>query len=156
MSGVNKVIVLGRLGQDPDLKQTNSGLSVCNFSVATSETWKDKKSGEKQEKTEWHRVVIWGKLADLANQYLKKGSQVYIEGRLETREWDDKQGIKRYTTEIIASIVQFIGGGQGEKSSKPSGPATNDAPSDNSAFGGHDYSRQTPPQHEYTSDDIPF
>lgn len=106
---VNKVILLGRLGQDPELKYTPGGSPVCNFSVATTESWTDK-SGQKQEKTEWHRIVVWGKLAELCNQYLSKGRQAFIEGRLQTRAWDDKDGNKRYTTEILASTVQFIGG----------------------------------------------
>nr|MBP9674873.1 single-stranded DNA-binding protein [Bacteriovoracaceae bacterium] len=107
---VNKVIILGRLGQDPELKHTPSGAAVCNFSVATSENWTDKTSGQKQEKTEWHRIVVWGKLAELCNQYLSKGRQVFLEGRLQTRSWDDKDGQKRYTTEINATTIQFIGG----------------------------------------------
>ncbi len=106
---VNKVILLGRLGQDPELKYTPGGSPVCNFSLATTESWTDK-SGQKQEKTEWHRVVVWGKLAELCNQYLAKGRQCFLEGRLQTRSWDDKDGNKRYTTEILANTVQFIGG----------------------------------------------
>ena len=105
---MKRVIVLGRLGNDPELKYTNSGTAVCNLSVATSEKWTDK-SGEKQEKTEWHRVVVWKKQAENCNQYLAKGRQVLVEGKLETRSWDDKDGNKRYTTEITASNVQFIG-----------------------------------------------
>ncbi len=106
---VNKVILLGRLGQDPELKYTPGGSAVCNFSLATTEAWTDKQ-GQKQEKTEWHRVVVWGKLAELCNQYLAKGRQAFLEGRLQTRSWDDKDGNKKYTTEILASTVQFIGG----------------------------------------------
>lgn len=106
---VNKVILLGRLGQDPELKYTPGGTPVCNFSLATSEAWTDK-GGQKQEKTEWHRIVVWGKLAELCNQYLSKGRQAFVEGRLQTRAWDDKDGNKRYTTEILANTVQFIGG----------------------------------------------
>ncbi|MBL7664765.1 MAG: single-stranded DNA-binding protein [Bacteriovoracaceae bacterium] len=109
---VNKVIILGRLGQDPELKYTPTGSAVCNFSVATSDNWTDK-SGQKQEKTEWHRVVVWGKLAELCNQYLSKGRQVFLEGKLQTRSWDDKDGNKRYTTEVLANTVQFIGATQG-------------------------------------------
>lgn len=106
---VNKVTILGRLGQDPELKYTPSGAAVCNFSLATSESWKDK-AGQKQEKTEWHRVTVWGKLAELCNQYLAKGRQAYVEGSLQTRSWDDKDGKKCYMTEINAKTVQFIGG----------------------------------------------
>ena len=107
---VNKVIILGRLGQDPEIKYTPSGAAVCNFSLATSETWNDKSSGQKQEKTEWHKIVVWGKLAELCNQYLAKGRQAFVEGKLQTRSWDDKDGNKRYSTEINATTVQFIGG----------------------------------------------
>lgn len=107
MSGVNKVILIGRLGQDPELKYTPSGSAVANFSLATSESWNDK-SGEKQEKTEWHRIVVWGKLAELCSQYLKKGRQAFIEGSLETRTWDNKEGVKMYTTEVKARGVQFL------------------------------------------------
>jgi single-strand DNA-binding protein len=106
---VNKVILLGRLGQDPELKYTPGGSAVCNFSLATTESWTDK-AGQKQEKTEWHRIVVWGKLAELCNQYLAKGRQAFLEGRLQTRDWTDKDGNKRYTTEILANTVQFIGG----------------------------------------------
>jgi single-strand DNA-binding protein len=106
---VNKVILLGRLGQDPELKYTPGGAAVCNFSMATTEAWTDKQ-GQKQEKTEWHRIVVWGKLAELCNQYLGKGRQAFVEGRLQTRSWEDKDGSKRYTTEIMANTVQFIGG----------------------------------------------
>ena len=109
---VNKVILLGRLGQDPELKYTPAGMAVCNFSVATSESWSDKTSGQKQEKTEWHRIVVWGKLAELCGQYLAKGRQAYIEGSLQTRSWDAKDGQKKYTTEIVARTVQFIGAPQ--------------------------------------------
>ena len=146
---VNKVILLGRLGQDPELKYTPGGSPVCNFSLATTESWTDK-SGQKQEKTEWHRVVVWGKLAELCNQYLAKGRQAFLEGRLQTRAWDDKDGNKRYTTEILASTVQFIGG--------PSAHANQNANVDTS------YSQSPAPAQEYqissdasfAADDIPF
>lgn len=105
---LNKVMLIGRLGQDPELKQVSAGNPVCNFSIATSENWTDK-SGQKQEKTEWHRIVVWGKLAELCQQYLTKGRQAYVEGRLQTRSWEDKEGQKRYTTEILANTVQFLG-----------------------------------------------
>lgn len=146
---VNKVILLGRLGQDPELKYTPGGAAVCNFSMATTESWTDKQ-GQKQEKTEWHRVVVWGKLAELCNQYLAKGRQAFLEGRLQTRSWDDKDGNKRYTTEIMASTVQFIGG--------PSANANQNAGIDNS------HAQAPAPQAEYqiasdasfAADDIPF
>jgi single-strand DNA-binding protein len=110
---LNKVMILGRLGQDPELKHTPNGMAVANFSVATSESWNDKNTGQKQERTEWHRIVVWGKLAELCGQYLSKGRQVFLEGKIQTRSWDDKEGNKRYTTEIVASTVQFLGAAQG-------------------------------------------
>lgn len=109
MAGVNKVIIIGRLGKDPEVRYTPNGQAVANFTVATSENWTDKTSGQKQEKTEWHRIVVWGRLAELCRDYLRKGRQVYIDGRLQTRSWDDKDGVKKYTTEIIANGVQFLG-----------------------------------------------
>ncbi|MBF0313807.1 MAG: single-stranded DNA-binding protein [Oligoflexia bacterium] len=110
---LNKVMLLGRLGQNPELKYTASGAPVCNFTLATSETWKDKNNGQKMEKTEWHRIVVWSKLAEHCNQYLTKGRQVFIEGTLRTRAWNDKDGVKRYTTEVLANTVQFIGASAG-------------------------------------------
>lgn len=107
--GINKVILIGRLGADPELRYTPSGSPVANFRVATSENWVDRE-GQRQERTEWHRIVAWGKLAELCGEYLSKGRQVYLEGRLQTRQWDDRDGNKRYTTEIVARDVQFLGG----------------------------------------------
>jgi single-strand DNA-binding protein len=107
--GINKVILVGHLGKDPEVRHATSGGAVTNITVATSESWKDKNSGEKQEKTEWHRVVFFGKLAEIAGEYLKKGSQVYLEGRLQTRKWQDKEGKDRYTTEIVAGEMQMLG-----------------------------------------------
>jgi single-strand DNA-binding protein len=106
---VNRVTLLGRLGANPETRNTNTGMTVANFNLATSESWNDK-NGQKQERTEWHRIVVWGKLAELCGQYLSKGRQVYIEGKLQTRQWDDKDGNKRYTTEVVANSVQFLGG----------------------------------------------
>lgn len=108
MPGINKVILVGNLGKDPILRYTPDGTPVVNLSIATSNVWKDKNSGERREKTEWHRIVIWRRLAEICNEYLKKGRQVYIEGKLQTRSWE-KDGITRYTTEIIASEVVFLG-----------------------------------------------
>jgi len=107
--GVNKVILVGHLGADPDMRFTPSGQGVCELRVATSESWNDK-NGQKQERTEWHRVVVWGKRAEVCSKYLSKGRQVYIEGRIQTRNYDDKEGHKRYITEVIANDVQFLGG----------------------------------------------
>jgi len=108
---VNKVILLGRLGQNPEVKYTPSGAAVCNFSLATNESWTDK-SGQKQERVEWIKIVVWQKLAELCVQYLAKGRQCYIEGKLQTREWTDKDNQKRYTTEVLAQTVQFLDSGQ--------------------------------------------
>jgi len=119
MAGVNRVHLIGRLGQDPDVQQTTAGVAVTKFSIATSESWKNKDTGDKEEKTEWHRIILWRRLAEVAGEYLKKGSQVYIEGKLQTRSWEDKDGIKRYTTEIVVQNMQLLGGkgdgGGGEK-----------------------------------------
>lgn len=147
---VNKVILLGRLGQNPELKYTPSGSAVCQFSLATSETWM--KDGQKQEKTEWHRVVVWGKLAELCNQYLQKGRQVYLEGKLQTRSWDDKNGQKRYTTEINAATIQFIGdkgaGAGAGRDDQPGRSNNNNDPMD------QEFNIST--DANFTSDDIPF
>ena len=107
--GINKVIVVGNLGADPDSRTMPSGNAVTNISVATSESWNDKETGEKQEKTEWHRVVFFGRLAEIASDYLKKGSQVYVEGKLQTRKWEDKEGNECWTTEIVANQMQMLG-----------------------------------------------
>lgn len=106
---VNKVILVGRLGRDPELRYTQGGQPVANFSLATNERWTSK-DGERQERTEWHRIVVWGKQAELCGEYLSKGRQVYLEGRLQTREWEDKEGNKRQTTEVNANTIQFLGG----------------------------------------------
>jgi single-strand DNA-binding protein len=113
MASVNKVILVGNLGRDPETRYNPEGGAICNISVATTETWKDKASGEKQERTEWHRVVFFNRLAEIAGEYLKKGSQVYVEGSLRTRKWQDKEGQERYTTEIVADRMQMLGSRQG-------------------------------------------
>src|SRR6266478_7528497 len=116
MASVNKVILVGNLGRDPETRCNPEGGAITNISIATTDTWKDKTSGEKQERTEWHRVVFFSRLAEIAGEYLKKGSQVYIEGRLRTRKWQDKEGQDRYTTEIVADTMQMLGSraGSGE------------------------------------------
>jgi len=111
--GVNKVILVGHLGKDPEVRYSPNGGAVANITLATSESWKDKNSGEKQERTEWHRVVFFGRLAEIAGEYLKKGAQIYIEGRLQTRKWQDKEGKDRYTTEIVAGEMQMLGSREG-------------------------------------------
>jgi single-strand DNA-binding protein len=151
--GVNKVIIVGTLGQDPELKYMPSGDAVCNISLATSEQWTDKKTNQKVEKTEWHRVALFGKVAEIAGEYLRKGSQCYIEGRLQTREWE-KDGIKRYTTEIVVDMrgtMQLLGGkSDGDKSggsSQQSTPAPRPSPK---------AAAQPAPDYDSFDDDIPF
>nr|WP_308428736.1 single-stranded DNA-binding protein [Providencia thailandensis] len=122
--GVNKVILIGNLGQDPEIRYMPNGGAVANLTLATSESWRDKQTGEMREKTEWHRVVIFGKLAEVAGEYLKKGSQVYIEGSLQTRKWQDQSGQDRYTTEVVVNIggsMQMLGGRGGESSGQSQG-----------------------------------
>ena len=133
--GVNKAIIVGTLGQDPEVRYTANGGAVANISVATNESWRDKATGEAQERTEWHRIVLFGKLAEIAQQYLKKGSQAYFEGRIQTRKWQDQSGNDRYSTEIVANEMQMLGGrgggggapmdsqGQGQQSQPQSRPA---------------------------------
>ena len=111
--GINKVILIGNLGADPETRAMPSGMTVANIRVATSENWKDKQSGENKERTEWHNVAMFGRLGEIAGEYLKKGSQVYIEGRLQTRKWQDKEGQDKYTTEVVANVMQMLGSRQG-------------------------------------------
>jgi single-strand DNA-binding protein len=113
MASVNKVILIGNLGRDPELRYTQGGQAVANFTLATTERFSGRDGGERQERTEWHRVTAWGRTAELCAQYLSKGRSVYVEGRLQTREWEDKEGQKRRTTEIVALSVQFLGGREG-------------------------------------------
>ena len=113
MASVNKVIIVGNLGRDPEVRYTPNGSAVCNVSVATTRSWKNKDSGDKSEETEWHRVVFYDKLAEIAGEYLKKGRSVYVEGRLKTRKWQDKDGVEKYTTEIIATDMQMLGSREG-------------------------------------------
>lgn len=138
---MNKVILVGRLGQCPELKHTPNGVAVCNFTIATTEKWKDK-SGADQEKTEWSRIVAWSKQAELCNQYLNVGSQVLIEGKLATRSWEDKEGNKRYTTEIICTHVEFLGQSGGSKEQDQEKEPKKDYTPNNNV--------------DFASDDIPF
>jgi len=133
---INKVILIGNLGQNPEVKHSASGQAICNLSIATNESWTDK-NGQKQEKTEWHRVVVFGKLAELCGQYLQKGRQAYIEGKLQTRSWQDKDNQTRYTTEVVAQSVQFLGGnaGAGRSQSQDYGNSSYG----NSNYGGGSY-----------------
>jgi single-strand DNA-binding protein len=136
-AGVNKAILVGHLGADPDMRYTPSGQGVCELRIATSESWNDK-NGQRQERTEWHRIVVWGKRAEVCSKYLSKGRQVYVEGRIQTRSFDDKEGHKRYVTEIIASDVQFLGGGNRDGEQRRStGGAEGPPPPSDSDFGGY-------------------
>lgn len=159
--GVNKVILVGTLGKDPEVRYLPGGAAVANISIATSESWKDKSTGEKKEKTEWHHVVIFGKLAEIAGEYLKKGTQVYIEGALQTRKWTDQSGVEKYTTEVVVKpmvgTMQMLGGrsqqGNSQSGNQFSGggqqPMHHQAPQKNSAS-----ARNEPPMD--FDDDIPF
>lgn len=159
--GINKVILVGNLGNDPEVKYMPSGGAVTNFSLATADSWKDKTSGERVDKTEWHRVVFFNRLAEIAGEYLKKGSQVYIEGSLRTRKWQDQSGQDRYTTEIVGSEMQMLGSRSGGSSdfdqsaapqqrAQPNRPAQNQAPRQAQP-------QQTAPQNfDDFDDDIPF
>ena len=122
--GVNKVILIGNLGADPETRAMPSGSSVANLRIATSESWRDKQTGEQQERTEWHRVALFGRLAEIASEYLRKGSQVYIEGSLRTRKWQDKQGNERYSTEIVGNELQMLGGRGGAAGAAGAGGAS--------------------------------
>ncbi len=119
MASVNKVILIGNLGRDPEVRYTPNGESITNINIATTDTWKDKATGEKKEATEWHRVVFFGRLAEIAGQYLKKGRQVYVEGNLRTRKWQDKEGQERYTTEIVANEMKMLGSREGMSDAPP-------------------------------------
>ena len=139
---VNKVILVGNLGSDPEIKTTPTGQQVANFSLATSESWTDKATGEKQEKAEWHRLVLWRKLAEIAGQYLNKGAKIYVEGKLQTRSWDDKDGQKRYATEVVVDQMEMLGGG--ERQNAPAARYEQPAPAPFVASGSPD------------DDDLPF
>jgi single-strand DNA-binding protein len=152
--GVNKVILVGNLGRDPEVRYSPNGQAVANVTLATSESWKDKTSGEKQEKTEWHRVVFFGRLAEIAGEYLKKGAQIYIEGRLQTRKWQDKDGKDRYTTEIVANDMQMLGSRAG--AGAPSDNFNQDQPAENAAAGGAKKATTSTAAAGDFDDDIPF
>ena len=155
--GVNKVILVGNLGKDPEMKYTASGAAIANITIATSESWNDKQTGEKQEKTEWHRVVFFRRLAEIAGEYLRKGSQVYIEGKLQTRKWQDQNGQDRYTTEIVANEMQMRGRRGGEGESRPQGGGGGGF-RNNPNQPARQQQQQSAPQGEndFADDDIPF
>ena len=157
MASVNKVILVGNLGKDPETRYMSSGDAVCNITIATSESWKDKNSGEKREVTEWHKIVFYRKLAEIAGQYLRKGSSVYIEGRIRTRKWQDKDGNDRYTTEIEATEMQMLGSRQSGGQSDQGGYQP--PPSPRPAGSGTSGQQQRQPQrqaYDDLGDDIPF
>jgi single-strand DNA-binding protein len=155
--GINKVILVGNLGQDPETRAMPSGKAVTNVRIATSDSWRDKQTGEQKEQTEWHTVVFFDRLAEIAAEYLKKGSQVYVEGRLRTRKWQDKSGNDRYTTEIVAGEMQMLGGRGGGMGGEGRAPAQGSA---RPPAGGHDEYSQVAPGGAGTAgdpdDDIPF
>lgn len=144
MASLNKVLLIGHLGKDPETRFMPNGDAVCSLTVATSESWKDKSTGEKREATEWHRVVMFRKLAEIAGQYLKKGSLVYLEGSLKTRKWQDKEGVERYTTEIVCDEMKMLGGKPGQSDGEGSTPAGRPSPAKPASSGTDDF------------DDIPF
>ena len=160
MASVNKVILIGNLGRDPELRYTQSGQAVANFSLATSERFGGRDGGEQQERTEWHRIVTWGKTAETCAQYLAKGRSVYIEGRIQTRDWEDREGNKRQTTEVVAQRVQFLGGPRGEaggSSGQPkSDPPAQDPGSAGSGSSGSAASGPSGSGPAGSGDDIPF
>jgi single-strand DNA-binding protein len=164
MASVNKVILVGNLGKDPDVRYLPDGGAVVNLALATSSSWKDKNTGEKREETEWHRVVIYGRLAEIAGEYCKKGRSVYIEGRLKTRKWQDQSGVDKYTTEIIADQMQLLGGreGGGGGSSMGGGDDFDQSPAPSRSSGGGMRSSSPAPQRSAPQsvadldDDIPF
>ena len=144
--GINKVIIVGNLGNDPETKYMPSGSAVTNLSVATNESWKDKQTGEQKDRTEWHRVAMFGRLAEISAEYLRKGSQVYIEGKLRTRKWQDKQGNDRYSTEVIADEMQMLGGRTGGGAPAMGGPPQSSPPPQGSPgpSGGDDFDDDIP------------
>jgi single-strand DNA-binding protein len=156
--GINKVILIGNLGADPETRAMPSGTTVANLRVATSESWRDKQTGEQQERTEWHRVALFGRLAEIAGEYLRKGSQVYIEGSLRTRKWQDKQGNERYSTEIVGNELQMLGGRGGGGGAAGAGAEAGGRSS--GAGGGPSYAEESgggsSSRSEEFDDDIPF
>jgi len=147
--GVNKVILVGNLGRDPEVRYMPSGNAVANVTLATTESWKDKQTGEKQERTEWHRIVAWGRLGEICGEYLAKGKQVYIEGRLQTRSWDDRDGNKRYMTEVVAANMVMLGSPSGGSGRTMEDFSEDNAPRDRK-------NAPTGPKNPPDDDDIPF
>ena len=159
MASVNKVILIGNLGRDPEVRYAPSGAAICNVTIATSRQWKNKESGERQEETEWHRVVFYDRLAEIAGEYLKKGRPVYVEGRLKTRKWTDKDGVEKYTTEIIAQEMQLLGsrdGGGGGGMPDEGSAAPRSAPAARSAAPAAKPAAKPASGFDDMDDDIPF
>lgn len=158
MAGINKAIIVGNLGQDPEIRTMQNGDQVATLSVATSESWTDKQTGERRELTEWHRIVLYRRLAEIAGQYLKKGSKVYIEGRIRTRKWQDQHGVERYTTEIQGDSLQMLDSRQEGQNAQPTTQANAQAqPAKSNAYAKAKSGNYTPPQtDEFDDDQIPF
>jgi len=158
MGSVNKVILVGNLGRDAELRYTPGGAPVATLNLATTEVWNDKTSGQKQEKTEWHRIVLWGKTAESLSEYLTKGKQIFVEGRLQTRKWQDKDGHDKYTTEIRADRITLLGGGGGGGGGMAGGarPQQRGAGAGAASGGGGDHEPMGEPINDLTDDDIPF
>jgi len=158
MGSVNKVILVGNLGRDAELRYTPGGAPVATLNLATTEVWNDKTSGQKQEKTEWHRIVLWGKQAESLSEYLTKGKQIFVEGRLQTRKWQDKDGADKYTTEIRADRITLLGGGGGGRGEAMAGGASRPQRSAGAGAGGGggDHEPMGEPISDLTDDDIPF
>lgn len=153
--GVNKVILVGNLGADPETRYTASGAAITNISIATSESWRDKQTGENQERTEWHRVVFFSRLAEIAGEYLRKGSQVYIEGSLRTRKWQGQDGQDRYTTEVVANEMQMLGG-RGDAAQRPAGGGFRDNKPAQESPTQEKPAAAPPADDNFAEDDIPF
>lgn len=149
MAGVNKVIIVGHLGNDPEIRTMPNGESVANISVATSESWTDKATGERRESTEWHRIVFYRRQAEVVGQYLRKGSQVYVEGRLKTRKWQDQNGQDRYTTEIQGDVMQMLGGKGGDNQAQQPNPQAQKRPKPNEIYSANE-------KQEFADDNVPF
>src|SRR4051812_27224151 len=156
MGSVNKVILVGNLGRDAELRYTPGGAAVATLNLATTEVWNDKASGQKQEKTEWHRIVLWGKSAESLSEYLTKGKQIYVEGRLQTRKWQDKGGNDKYTTEIRGDRIVLLGGGGGGGGGGQGGGGRQRGGAPVAAGGGGEHEPMGEPISELTDDDIPF
>ena len=156
MASINKVMLIGNLGKDPEIRYTNSGSAVANFSIATNESWKDKE-GNRQERTEWHNIVAWGKLADFAQNYLKKGKSVYLEGRIQTRDWVDNQDVKHYKTEIVANNIQFVGPREeGDQGGRAPAAARGGSGGPQAPYPDQNQGGPQPDEGAYLEDDIPF